>query len=547
MGVPGVFKWVFDKFKHTIISSQLENIYALFLDANGIYHGASQKVLRENPNMSNIRRRNQMIFDEVTNQISFLINFTNPELVFISTDGVAPMPKIQQQQQRRYRSYHDILEENEIKERHGKPVIENWSSSVITPGTKFMEDLHLQLLEFCEQQTIQVIYSSYHTPGEGEHKIFDYIKLEGNSRNCVVYGLDADLIFLSMASQKDNVYLLRETSHFGNSNDNSPLKYVSIDNLMTGLHTKYLEISEERAREMNVRNYINDYVFISMLLGNDFMPHVPSLDIRTRGLDILLETYINLFNQQGRYMIEDGQINSRFLCKLLHELAKKEKFYFENVLPRARNKQQYYKCRSSDPYEIEIWNRNNLKSFEINDDVFTQQEYRNIKRAYYRRYFSEYNKDDIIKEYLYCLKWNFEYYFHGCVSWSWSYGYSHAPFFSDISKFMFDDKFDMNSIGFEDEIRITSAQQLLMVIPPQLFNIVPRSYAELMVSEESEIIDMFPTSFELDMLMAWQYYQCIPEIPRLELGRVLEATEGLELSEEEEVRNQELEEFRFNF
>ena len=547
MGVPGVFLWLFKRFKNLIISSHQNDIYGLFLDANGIYHSASQKIIKENPNITNNRRRNKMIFAEIKNYITFLVEFVSPELLYISTDGVAPLPKLQQQQHRRYRGYHDIIEENEIKERYGKPIITNWTSSVITPGTEWMEELHQELLNYCETLTIPVIYSSYHTPGEGEHKIIKYIKDEGNNRRCVIYGLDADLIFLSLACQKDNIFLLRETSHFGNSDDTSPLKYVSIEALIEGLYQKYNEISENRALEINIRNYINDYVFICMMLGNDFMPHVPSLDIRTRGIDILLETYIKLFNQKGRHMIENEHINSKFLCKLLHELSKKENYYFQTVLPREKRKLEKYQCRSSDPYEIEIWNRNNMKNFIIEDNIFERENIQDIKYEYYLKYFTEFNKDDIVIQYLSCLRWNYEYYFRGCISWSWSYGYNHAPFLSDISKFIHDNNFNMNNIEFEDKIRITPGQQLLMVLPPQLFNLVPRSYAELMVSEDSEIIDLFPTRFGLDGLMAWQYYQCIPELPRLELNRVLETTKDLNLSEEEENRNQELEAFRFIF
>ena len=54
--------------------------------------------------------------------------------------------------------------------------------------------------------------------GEGEHKIFQYIRdnQEKHSKETVVYGLDADLIMLSINHLRfcPNIYLYRETPHF---------------------------------------------------------------------------------------------------------------------------------------------------------------------------------------------------------------------------------------------------------------------------------------------------------------------------------------------
>ena len=46
------------------------------------------------------------------------------------------------------------------------------------------------------------------TEGEGEHKILQYIKMH-ELENSVIYGLDADLIMLSIVSRIKNIYLFK--------------------------------------------------------------------------------------------------------------------------------------------------------------------------------------------------------------------------------------------------------------------------------------------------------------------------------------------------
>ena len=56
-----------------------------------------------------------------------------------------------------------------------------------------------------------VILSDSNVPGEGEHKILQYIKNNITDNIQVIYGLDADLIFLAFASNVSNIYTFTKT------------------------------------------------------------------------------------------------------------------------------------------------------------------------------------------------------------------------------------------------------------------------------------------------------------------------------------------------
>ena len=107
---------------------------------------------------------------------------------------------------------------------HGESV----DSNCITPGTEFMAKVDKILEYFIEKKISEdplwrdtkVLYSSHSDPGEGEHKIMAFIRslrtspgYNNKERHCI-YGLDADLILLSLSLHDTNIIQLRELISF---------------------------------------------------------------------------------------------------------------------------------------------------------------------------------------------------------------------------------------------------------------------------------------------------------------------------------------------
>lgn len=584
MGVPGFFSWLLKKIKikkmniEQIISKQcpINSVDTLYIDANCLFHPQCYKILYHHTDINDVRKLEDKMINRILEYITFLIEYVNPKNVFISVDGPAPMAKLNQQRKRRYKTVQDTKIINNIKLSHGLKPITIWTNVSITPGSIFMENLHQQLLYFCKNLHINCTYSSYHTEGEGEHKILQEIKKTKNNAASVIYGLDADLIFLALASGNQNIYLLRESTELDKKhkvkNDSMDIKedlnYVSIDNVKICINTiinsliqvntqelenEYIntwqpdETNNIQTQKQNINlsnnDYTNDFIIICYFIGNDFISNIPSIDIKNGGMDLLIKIYVNVHVSSGEFFYENNKINEKFLCSYIHEISKYEKYYFEIKYTQYKQKIDAQKCTSDDLYEIDIWNFENVKTDENIEDPIKlgQGGYGTWKNKYYTYYYSVCSQHDKInlvnemcKNYIEGLHWITKYYFESCVSNVWQYNYYHSPFASDISHYL---KLNKNKIiKFQDNITIYPIVQLLAVIPPLYKSLLPVPYQRLM-EFESEILDLFPSHVKIDELYKHVQHKCIPYVPCIDIERIILATDNIKLNYLEEERN----------
>lgn len=585
MGVPGFFAWLLKNYKNgKIITPNIdETIDWFYIDANCLFHPQCHKILAFYNEMKDLEKLENKMIKRILNYIDYVIGVVNPKKgVFISVDGVAPLAKMSQQRKRRQKAISDNEMREIIKKKYGKTSSTIWNNTTITPGTIFMEKLHQKLLSYIEENKIKLnityIYSSYHTVGEGEHKILQDIKeknknLELKDDVYVIYGLDADLIFLALASGKSNIYLLREETFFGNSHhDNKEeiidivkdvaedMNFVSIDETKICINQqikrlidkkmefdelegtfKYLDINYDDV------NFTNDFILMCYFLGNDFLPNLPSLDIKNDGLNLLLDVFIDIYLTIGSGLIHkidnELNINNIFLDLYIEKLCTYEDYYFRVKYPKYMENIKRRSCQSDDPYDKEIWEFENLRNIKVDDPIRLGFDEPDLwKFRYYEYYYKvsihqQEHIDEMCKDFLRGIKWTFKYYFDKCASWTWYYKYINAPFASDLNRFLKGTKYDINKIEFPKSDPLTPIVQLLAVLPPNCSSLLPTQFGRLMYSKTSPIIDLYPSDVFVDMLYKDSLHKCIPLIPNINIERILNAVKNIQLNQEEKNRN----------
>ena len=267
------------------------------------------------------------IINSVILKIKQYIYDTKPSnSVFITFDGVAPVAKMEQQRTRRYKSQY-------MSNNNANGSTKKWNTSAITPGTTFMELLCKRLkLEFISSEykyNIQNIYiSCADESGEGEHKIVEKIR-SGNyiNDNISIYGLDSDLIMISIfhLDYCKNIYVFREAPEFIKSS----IPSVIITDVSDLYFLDILMLSNSILKEMQCKfpdkTRIYDYVFLCFLLGNDFLPHFPAMNIRTHGIQSLLDIYrLHIGSHPNRSFISNMKIQWKNVGIFINEIAKCE-------------------------------------------------------------------------------------------------------------------------------------------------------------------------------------------------------------------------------
>lgn len=484
-----------------------------FIDFNGIIYRAITATNHTDPGLTDD------LAAEIHRYLDMLVQLVQPsDIIFIALDGPAPFAKANQQRTRRFQS--------------GRSNVPgSFDRCSIAPGTEFMQQLHEDLTEFIKNKITsditwskpQVIYSSAFVPGEGEHKIMNWfrdqrVKPEWNpNQTHCFYSTDADFVFLGLQTHEPYISLLREMDaiHFQRDRQAFETKtsrlnwgYDAFELVHFNLIREYLSV-DFNAKGEDLERTIDDYIALSFLIGNDFIPCFVDIDIKAGGFDRMVNIY-KKYREANSYLVENGDFNKHNLSIYLNEVV-------------AEYRSLYTKKMELECSEEEV------------QQLFTASNKKYLSNKYPEKVTEDF--DGLVKSMansiLDSFDWVLKYYSKGCPSWSWSYPFHYAPPLEFVLPFI-----ETHESHFEIGQPNPPFLQQLAIMPPQSIELLPEPLREVM-SESSPLHEMYPLSFETDLngkKAEWQAVVLIPipELPALETeyNKYIQ-----DVSEEDMVRN----------
>ena len=570
MGIPTYFRVITQQYSDIIRTTGPNICNHLFIDFNGLIHQAAYSIL-DNITQANIPSKKTIeksINEQTWEYLQMCINYANPQNVtYTCIDGVAPVAKMAQQRKRRYLS---VLNNKIV---NNGVYTDIWDRNAISPGTSFMTNLEAFMnKQFREKSPSGKLnyFSGSNEPGEGEHKLFAILSTISKNEVAVVYGLDADLIMLSLISHHPKIYLMREPQHVQKDLNNSdvsdkPFIYLDVHLLRVGLlnelkNVYYWDMSDDIMTDPycnEAKNIIESYVTVCVLLGNDFLPHIPSLSLKNNGHTRLLHAVkIAWAKALNGPPVCDGKINTELIKELLKIIAKDEDSIIFNMNESYLKKKPFSDANkpADDPvhcYAIQPKHKDKLAQYLYDTKC-------NAWRIYYYKHLFNCRLNDMntvniaCEEFIKGIYWVYSYYKRLPKDPYWVYPYNYSPTVLDLSNYLqgsvtkwniYQDTFankpayissnpyvthssyaavkqnsSANSTNSANSKEfVSSIVQLLSILPPESVELLPTSYQKFMIDPIYGCTHLFPRTYPIQTYLKTHLWECTPVLPQLDI------------------------------
>jgi len=491
MGIRYFYPWIKRHFHTQCIQTHLpQDIDTLAIDMNGLFHESLEKIHSSTTNTSFSHvltsKNNVILFKQICERLEDIKNHIKPrKKLILCVDGIAGMGKVHQQRQRRYQN--KFINGVASSQRDTGFDINNF-----TPGTKLMDFLTKYIDWYIRNmmtyhpdwQSLEVVFSNEKVQGEGEHKLIQYIRKYTlpTERVCIV-GNDADLLLLGLLSRHSMIWVARIYRQ------PQPIyEYVDIHRLKDALldHLRWeqplLTVDEP---VFHIQNTLYDFVTITFLMGNDFLPAIPCLCFQNGTFDKVLSLYRQNAIEHGNLLYKTTTDNISFHPKawvgFFEKLSQSEAEFYETLY---NSQTSFY----PDPSVLKNMT-SDTERFHFNFQAY--------RIEYYQKRQVE-SVEEMISSYLRGIAWTINYYEQGIPDWTWFYPYYYTPLFYDLHSYVLNHQRGLCTIRFQLNDIVTPFLQLLFILPHHSRSLLPVPLSSLL-DHSSVLGKYYPSSVHMDV------------------------------------------------
>jgi 5'-3' exonuclease len=262
------------------------------------------------------------------------------------------------------------------------------------------------------------------------------------------------------------------------------------------------------------KNRIYDYIFLCFFLGNDFMPHFPAVNIRTGGVDKMLNAYKATIGGTKENLTDGKRIIWKNVRKLVTFLAENEETMFKTETKlRDRNEKRFYPTGTP---EEKYKKFDALPTQDRDLEKYINPFKENWQARYYKSLFGVESDEERIKQisvnYLEGLEWTMKYYTTGCPDWRWCYNYNYPPLLCDLIRHI--PYFDTEFVSLKPASPVTPIVQLCYVLPRQSLQFLPPKLYNALKKQHP---DWYPADCEFVWAYCRYFWESHVELPHLDI------------------------------
>jgi 5'-3' exoribonuclease 2 len=252
------------------------------------------------------------------------------------------------------------------------------------------------------------------------------------------------------------------------------------------------------------------------ILGNDFIPHIPTLNMKNDGLNSLIDFTTIAINEFGS-LVSNNKINKNTISQIFNLISTNEDTQIIIEVAKFIERKPTNMTTISSDYGLK------------NKDKLTHDIYNNSKRwryYYYKELFDiNINYDSslissIVENFIKGIYWTYNYYKKFDLDYEWFYPYNYPPTSKDISNYLKvkDHIPDIKSNGNF----LLSKYQLLLILPIQSNHLLDfdENLKLLTTDNKKGLTYLFPKEFKIQTFLKTHLHECYPILPMINISKI---------------------------